>query len=293
MRTPAEHRKGIALMVGATLCWASAGVLMRNMSVSNGWEVTFWRSIFMSVFLIAVLSVQHGAGAAAKIRAVGWPGVVSALLLTIMFVGFILAMARTTVANVLVVTSSSPFFAALFGRIFLRERVAARTWTAMAVAVGGITIMFLGSLSGEGWNGVLVALIVPVAYGFNIVILRKMHAAVDMIPGILLAGLISSLITAPFALPFSATPGDLGLLAIMGAVQLGLGCVLMTIASRHLPSAEIGLMSVLETVFGTLTVWIFIGEHPGPLALLGGCMVIAALVVNQIAGLRQPLATHT
>jgi drug/metabolite transporter (DMT)-like permease len=277
-------------MVGATLCWASAGTLMRNMSITSGWEVTFWRSVFMSAFLIAVLRFQHGPNAIARIRAVGWPGVVSALLLTVMFVGFILAMARATVANVLVVTSSSPFFAALFARMFLHERVAARTWVAMSVAIAGIAVMFLDSLSGEGWGGVLVAFMVPVAYGFNLTILRRMHASVDMIPGIFLAGVISSLLTLPFALPFSATGPDFALLAVMGSIQLGLGCVLMTVASRYLPSAEIGLLSVLETVFGVVSVWIFIGERPGPPALAGGCMVIAALVANQIAGLRRAQA---
>jgi drug/metabolite transporter (DMT)-like permease len=284
--TPAAHRRGLALMIGATLCWASAGVLMRNMNITNGWEVTFWRSVFMSVFLLAVLRFQHGPDAMARIRAVGWPGVVSALLLTVMFVGFILAMTRTTVANVLVVASSSPFFAALFGRIFLHERVAGRSWAAMAVAVCGIGVMFLGSLSGEGWGGILVALVVPVAYGLNIAILRHMHAQVDMIPAILLGGLVSSILTLPMALPFTATGSDFVLLAIMGAIQLGLGCVLMTLASRHLPSAEIGLLSVLETLFGVGSVWAFVGEQPGAGALLGGTMVIGAIAANQWYALR-------
>jgi drug/metabolite transporter (DMT)-like permease len=288
MKTARAHRTALLLMVGATMCWASAGVLVRNMSITDGWEITFWRSLFMTLSLGVWLAFQHRGDVLSKIRAVGIPGLISAALLTVMFVGFILALARTTVANTLVVTSSSPFFAALFGSIFLRERVPMRTWIAMAVAIAGIVVMFVESLSGEGWAGMLIALIVPVAYGVNIVILRRMRSSVDMIPGILLAGMLSSVVALPVALPFQASGPDLGLLAIMGSVQLGLGCVLMTMASRHLASAEIGLMSILETVFGTLSVWALVGEKPGAAALLGGAMVIGALAANQLAGPRQP-----
>lgn len=294
MSTARAHRAALLLMVGATLCWASAGVLVRNMSVTDGWEITFWRSLFMTLALGGGLAFQHRGRVFSKIRAVGFPGLVSAALLTVMFIGFILALARTTVANTLVVTSSAPFFAALLGRAVLRERVPGWTWAAMAVAMAGIVVMFVESLSGEGWAGMLIALMVPVAYGVNIVVLRRMRSSVDMIPGILLAGVLSSAVTLPVALPFEAGGADLGLLAVMGAVQLGLGCVLMTMASRHLASAEIGLMSILETVFGTLSVWVLAGERPGGAALLGGAMVIGALATNQIARLRQlrPVATN-
>lgn len=287
MNTSREHRVALVLMVGATLCWSSAGVLVRNMHITDGWEITFWRSVFMAVSLSTWLWYQHGTEVVSKVRAVGLAGIVSAALLTVMFIGFILALSRTTVANTLIVVSSSPFFAALFGWLFLRERVPLRTWFAMTVGITGIAVMFFGAVSNDRWLGALIALIVPVGYGLNIALLRRMHATVDMIPGIVLAGILSAFVTLPVALPFEATTLDLGLLAIMGAVQLGLGCVLMTIASRHLASAEIGLMSILEVVFGTLSVWALVGERPSSAALAGGAMVICALAANQAIGLRQ------
>lgn len=281
-----DHRIAVLLMIGATLCWASAGVLVRNMHVTDGWEITFWRSLFMTIFLGSWLALRHRGSVIAKVRAVGLPGLISAALLTAMYIGFILALSQTTVANTLVVTSSAPFFSALFGSLALRERVAGRTWLAMAVATSGIVLMFVESLSGEGWKGMLLALVVPVAFGANVVILRKMHASVDMIPGILLSGVLSMAVTLPMALPFEVNGPDLGLLALMGAVQLGLGCVLMVIASKHLSAAEIGLTSILEIVFGTLSVWLLVGEQPGSAALAGGMMVIGALAANQLVAVR-------
>jgi len=275
------------------LCWATAGILVRNMGVTDGWKIAFWRSFFMSVFMLVVLAFQHGGHLPRRIRAMGWPGVVSGFLFAGMMISFILALSLTTVANTLVVGSISPFVAALCGYLFLGEKVAPRTWFAMAVAIGGIVIMFFDALSGSGWAGNLIALCIPIGFGANIVILRKNRAAVDMMPSVLLAGIFSMLIALPFALPLPVSIGDLALLSAMGIVQLAVGLLLMLAAVRYLASAEIGLLSILEIVFGTLSVWIFIGERPSQAALVGGGMVVTALIVNEIAGLRRPLAAET
>jgi drug/metabolite transporter (DMT)-like permease len=217
----------------------------------------------------------------------GWPGVISGLLFAWMMICFILALSLTTVANTLVVGSISPFVAALCGRLFLGEKVVPRTWLAMIAAIGGITMMFFDALTSGGWAGNLIALCIPLGFGANVVILRKHRAAVDMVPSVLLAGIFSMLFALPFALPLSVSTGDLALLSIMGVVQLSAGLLLMMVAVRYLASAEIGLLSILEIIFGTLSVWIVIGERPSQAALIGGGVVVAALVVNQIAGLRQ------
>ena len=291
MRTAAEHRKGIVLMLGATLCWATAGVLVRNMEVTDGWKITFWRSFFMTVFMLLVLAYRHGSsGIWQRIRAMGWPGVVSGLLFAWMMISFILALSLTTVANTLVVGSISPFVAALCGYLFLGEKVAPRTWLAMIAAIGGIVVMFFDALQGGGWAGNLIALCIPIGFGANVVILRKHRASIDMIPAVLLAGIFSTLIALPFALPLPVSAADLGLISVMGVLQLAIGLLLMMAAVPYLASAEIGLLSILEIVFGSLSVWIFIGERPSDTALIGGGMVLAALVVNEIAALRQPLA---
>ena len=293
MRTPAEHRKGIALMVGATLCWATAGILVRNMHVTDGWKITFWRSLFMTAFMIAVLGIQHGGRLPQRVRAMGWPGVLSGFLFAWMMICFILALSLTTVANTLVVGSISPFVAALCGYLFLGEKNAARTWVAMLAALGGIVIMFFDALTGGGWAGNLIALCIPIGFGANVVLLRKHRASSDMMPSVLLAGLFSMLIALPFAWPLTVSIGDLALLCVMGVVQLAVGLLLMLAAVRYLASAEIGLLSILEIVFGVVSTWLLIGERPSDATLTGGCMVIGALVINQIPGRRQLLAADS
>jgi drug/metabolite transporter (DMT)-like permease len=281
-----EHGRGVLFMLGATMCWASAGMLVRSMHLTRSWEITFWRSLFMTLFVLGVLVAQYRRGTLERIRAVGKPGVIVGALWALMYVCFILALGRTTVANVLVLTGISPFAAALLGWLFLRERIPGRTWLAMVAACGGIALMFAESIGSGGLSGNLIALAIPFAFACNVVILRRTHASVDMIPTLVLSGLLSMTLTLPLAVPFQAQPWDLALLAIMGVVQLGLGCLLMLAAAPRLKAAEIGLLAVMEIVFGTLSTWLVVGERPGQLALLGGLLVIGALVVNELIGLR-------
>lgn len=274
-------------MVGATLCWASAGILVRNMDLRDSWEITFWRSLFMTLFICVVLLGQYGTAAWARLRAVGMPGVAAGALWALMYVCFILALGHTTVANVLVLSSIAPFTAALLGALFLHERIPLRTWLTMLAAFAGICIMFVDSLGRGALIGNLIALVIPIAFGVNVVILRRTHSHVDMLPTLVLSGLFSMAVALPFAWPLEPTTKDLGLLTVMGIVQLGLGVLLMIRATPHLSAAEIGLLAVLETIFGTFSTWLVVGERPSTVALIGGAAVILALMANELLALRR------
>jgi drug/metabolite transporter (DMT)-like permease len=273
-------------MIGATLCWSTAGMLVRNMDLEDSWEITFWRSLFMTLFILGVLGIQYRSRMFERIRAVGLPGFIAGALWALMYICFILSLGLTTVANVLVLASITPFSAALLGRVFLREHVPARTWLTMMAAFCGILLMFIESISRGGLLGNLIALVIPFAFAVNVVILRRIEAHIDMIPTLVVSGVLSMAVTLPLGLPLDPTAKDLGLLAIMGVVQLGLGVVLMILAAPALAAAEIGLLAVLETIFGTVSTWLVVGERPGAMALVGGAIVIVALVINELFGLR-------
>jgi drug/metabolite transporter (DMT)-like permease len=216
----------------------------------------------------------------------GAAGVLSGALLASTFFFFILSITRTTAANTFVLMSTVPFFVAVFAMAFLGERVGARTWVAIAVALAGIGMMFAEGVEAGRLEGNLLALGVPLAAALNVVLLRRQRKRVDMVPAVLLAGLFSIAAALPFALPLTASAADLGVLALMGFIQLGLGCVLMTLATRHLAAGEIGLLALLETILGPIWVWIGIGERPSDLALVGGVIVLAALAVDSLPALR-------
>ena len=157
----------------------------------------------------------------------------------------------------------------------------------MMVALAGIILMFFEGLDSGRSLGNMLALGVPTAFALNVVVLRRAHASVSMVPTVMLAGIFSILIALPLAWPRSPTLHDLTVLWIMGWVQLGLGCVLMTIATRYLPASEIGLFALLETMLGPIWVWLGIGERPTNAALLGGFIIIGALLANGVLGMRR------
>jgi len=138
--------------------------------------------------------------------------------------------------------------------------------------------------------GMAIAFLIPVAAAINVVVLRASAAKLDLVPAVMLGGALSCLIALPFALPFSATPRDVALLAFLGVAQLGLPCMLLVLASRALLAPEIALLGLLEVVLGPLWAWLGAGEEPGRSTLIGGAVVLAALAGNELAALRRRLS---
>ena len=285
---PRAHRRAIALMIAAATLWSIAGVVARHLESAGRWEVTFWRSFFAAVFVLAALLLTRGGRAWAAVRAAGGYGVLSGAMWAIMFVAFMLALMTTTTANTLIVNSITPLAAALLARAVLREPIAPRTWAAIALAIAGMLWMFgSGFAASEPRHlaGMLIALAVPLAAAVNLVTIKHAGRSVDLIPAVLLGAIFSAAVTLPFALPFRASAHDLALLAVLGCLQLGFPCMLMLRASPHLSAPEIALLALLEVVLGPLWAWLGAGEAPALATLAGGAVVIAALLLNELAAL--------
>ena len=269
-------------MIVAATCWSTGGVLVRQLSITNPWEIVFWRSLFMTLFVAGVLLVMHGRAMPRAIRGAGLPGLLAGLLLAGTFFFFIGSLTRTTVANTYVLMSVSPFLAALAGWFVLHERVPARTWIAMAIAFCGVLVMFGSAVDAGQLVGNLLALGVSVCFAGQLTVLRKFHATVDMLPMVMIAGLWTLVPAFVLAGPFAATPHDLFVLLFMGCVQLGTGCLLATAASRDLSATELGLLALLEPILGPIWVWVLMGEQPSAMTLAGASIVLSAVVANAL-----------
>lgn len=280
-----NRRRGIVYAILANLCFSTGGLWVRTIAdPPDGFEIVFWRSVAMAGVLIAVLLAWHRGRTLGQIRAVGGWGVLSAACLAMTFFAFILSVTRTTVANTTITMSLAPLVAALAGLVFLGERVATRTWLAIAVAAIGLATMVVDSLSGDGWIGIAIALGVPLGLAANVVINRRHGVNVDMVPTVLIAALLSIPFALVLGMPLDATSRDIGVMMLMGTVQLAGGCLLITMAMRHLPAVEVGLFTLLETVLGPVWVWLAYGERPSTLALLGGTLIVGALLLNSLLG---------
>jgi drug/metabolite transporter (DMT)-like permease len=280
----------VALMVAAPVLWSTAGVVTRHLERTPPFEQVFWRSLFAFAFVFVVLLFQR-AHPWRAVRNAGVPGLISGLMWALMFTAFLFALSLTTTANALVVMAVSPLLTAVFAFLFLKDPLPARTWFAAGAAAVGIAWMFASQVEGGHLLGMAIAFLIPVAAAINVVVLRASAARFDLIPALLLGGALSCAIALPFALPFSATPRDLLLLAFLGFFQLALPCMFLVVASRTLLAPEIALLGQLEVVLGPLWVWLVVGEEPGRATLIGGAVVLAALAANELAATRSTMAS--
>lgn len=282
------HRRALALMVAAPVLWSMAGVVTRQLSPElqqhGRFEITLWRSAFAALFVGGYLAFFKRDLVGSVARA-GGAGLLSGLMWSAMFCCFMLALTLTTVANTLIVLAVAPLTTALLAWAVLRAAVPAHTWVAIAFAALGIAWMFAEGLRFEADRHVLgmaIAFGVPLASAINVVTLKKRGDSVDLIPAVFIGGVLSALLMLPFALPFRAELRDLLLLALLGFFQLGLPCMLMVAAARHLAAAEVALLAMLEVLLGPLWAWLGAAEVPSPSTLAGGAVVLAALVFNVV-----------
>jgi drug/metabolite transporter (DMT)-like permease len=289
----ALHHRALLLMLVATFLWSIAGVFTRHLERAQSWEVTFWRSFFALIFMLGVLvwtrRAQGVLGAWRAVRETGWAGLVSGAMWATMFTCFMLALTRTTTANTLIVNSLAPLFAAALSWLVLKQPIARRTWLAIFIAIAGMAWMFHAGLAADAaaLSGTLIAFGIPVAAAINVVTLKRVGHRVDLVPAVLLGAVLSVAISLPWAIPLQASAHDVAILGLLGFFQLGLPCMLMVRASRHLAAPEIALLSLLEVIEGPLWSWLFAGEAVAPSTFGGGVVVLAALVLNEAAAFRK------
>jgi len=289
-RPPATRalRRGGLLVACAALCWSSGGLIARLVGTSP-WTTNFWRSAFASVFLIMVLSGLRRRSIVAQWRAGGRPVLMAAVCMAAASTCFILALAHTSVANTLMLMSTGPYVAGLLGYLVLGERVAARTWVAMSVALAGVVIMVSRSYGRGSIVGDVLAILTAGSFAVATVIVRR-HPEIEMAPAAALATTLTALVALPLAEPIVTTSRDLAPLALFGIGQFGVGFLLFMAGARLLPVAETSLIGMLEVVLGPLWVWLVIGERPDSASLAGGALILAALFVNAIVDLVTPRA---
>lgn len=284
------HRRAILLMIIAPTLWSMAGVLTRHLDSARGFEVTFWRSLFSGIFVAVALTAHLGTrNAVAAIRAGGGSGVLSGMMWCVMFVCFMIALTKTTVANTLIMMSVSPLLTAFLAWMLLKQHIPLRTWIAIAAAFVGISWMFVSGMSevgGQHLVGMLIASAVPVAAAINLIAIKRAGHGVDLIPAVLLGSVFSAVLMLPLAWPMQTSWHDIGILATLGFFQLGLPCMLMVRAAKHLTAPEVSLLALLEVLLGPLWTWLGAGEVPANETLAGGAVVIGALLFNELAALR-------
>lgn len=283
------YRRGMALVVAAAVLWSLMSLAIRLMGEAGTWQVLFYRSLALVPVLFAVIWRRSGGHPVARIMQAGWPGLIGGVGLVLAFAGAIFAIQSTSVANAVFLFAAAPLMTAVLAMLLLKEPVRPATWGAIILAAAGVFMMVREGLAMGAGLGNLAALLSSVGFAAFTVTLRWGRLA-DMLPAVLIggtlsivaAGIVIALRGESFALPLRSI-----LIAfVMGAGLLGLGMALYTAGSRVVPAAEIGLLSMAEVMLAPLWVWVFLGETASGGTLLGGAILIVAIALNAVTGMR-------
>ena len=248
----------------------------------------FWRALLVSFGMWLMISLIYPNRVWQQYRTVRGPGLLMVGAYAFGTISFVFAITHTSVANTLIILSSTPLFAALISRVLLQERIQPRTLIAILLVAVGIGVIAAGSAVGSsGLMGDLAAILGSffLACGFSFV---RRFPKTSAFASISCSGLITALLVLPLAAPLAVSASDFGYLLLMGLYVVPIGTALMFVGPRYIPAAEVGLLMLLESILGPIWVWIAFAEQPGIYTLMGGAIVLSTLALNTVWALKYP-----
>ena len=270
---------GYILLLFGGFCLSWGGFIIRSFEEASIWQILFLRSFFFLLALIAFLFVTYKKNTFNIIKESGLPGLLGGFVLSFSFVAFVVAMSNTTVANVVFIISTQTMFLAIFGYFYLKEKVSLIGLISILLAMSGIIIMVGDSISGGSLFGNIVALAIPINFAILVMIIRK-NTKVDMVPAIFYSGIFSLIYGFFLAESFEFTKHDLWMGFLLGVTQLAVSFICITIGSRTVESATVGILMLMETLCAPLWVWLFLNEIPPISVFIGGAVIISAIILK-------------
>jgi drug/metabolite transporter (DMT)-like permease len=275
---------GGLLIVASAVAFSLAGFFTRLIAL-DAWTLLFWRGVYGGLFIAGVMIWLERRDAIAAIRAIGRSGLVIAACSTFATICFINALARTSVADVMVINATTPFFAAAITWLWTGERERTATLVASVAALFGVILTFDGALSGGRLFGNLLALVMTILISLMMVIIRKRRDT-PMLLAAALSAFAVALLVAPVATPRAGLGENWIYLVLFGTAQFGLGLLLLTLGTRLISATRSALVGSLETPLAPLWVWLAFGEVPSLMTCVGGSVVMAAVVADMLMAAR-------
>ncbi|MGO1872483.1 MAG: DMT family transporter, partial [Halomonas sp.] len=278
-----SHRQqGLLLTGGGAIIMAPDALLIKVADLPDA-EILMWRGFLSALGFLLIALMRYGRGTLAAYRRCGWTGIAVALLFSLTSCGFVLGNQYTKAGNVLMILASAPLIAAVLSWIILKERLPGRTWLAISLCMVGIAMIALDDVGAGSWVGNAFALMAASTLAINFTLCRT-RPGVDMSPMLVFNGIIVGSVAGLFWLAGSDTTlpsvNQLSVVVLLCLIILPCGVTLLQRGPLYLPSAEVGLLLLLEVVLGTLLAWWILKEQPAPVALLGGGLVLGTLLAK-------------
>jgi drug/metabolite transporter (DMT)-like permease len=275
----ARRRLGLLLVILSALAWSTAGFFTRLIPV-DAWTMLFWRGVFGALTGFAFVVIQEGQNWRQAFTRIGRYGVLFTLMSTVGMIAFLSSLKLTSVAHVAIIYAAIPFVAAALAWLVLRERVSAPTLLASTAALLGVVLTVAGS-SGEGsLVGDGLAVLMTLTMGGMMVVARAAPSTIPMVPAACLSAALTALVSLPFASPSAVSGPDLAYLALFGITNMGLGLIFFTLGARMIPAAQTALIGALDAPLAPAWVWLAFGETPGLATMVGGSVVMVAVLAH-------------
>jgi drug/metabolite transporter (DMT)-like permease len=276
MKELSPRTYGIALVAAASVFWSTAGLFVRALDL-DVWTMTAWRSLFAALSLLLVVVLQRGRGFTQAFTGLGRPGLIAIPISAVSMFCYVAALKLTTVANVQIVYATVPFVAAAVAFVWFGERMTRRAMWASVLALVGVAVMVGSAVRTEDLAGNALALLMTLTFAVVLVTARR-HPSIDMAPVNALAAALCAAACWPLAVGDLPSASQLLILALFGFTTTALSYLLFLTGGRHIPSGEAGLIALLDVVLAPFWVWLVFSEHPGQAAIVGGAVVLAAVV---------------
>ena len=280
---------GPLLIFFGALSLSFGGLIVKSFEGATLWQILFWRSLFFSLTVLTFLIITYKSKVLKSFYDSGLPGFIGGLILSIGFSGYVFAMYNTTVANTNFIISLQILFLAIFGFFFLKEKINLITLISIILAMSGVLLMVGNSLSPGELSGNLAAFTMPITFAVLIMIVRK-FPSVDMVPAQFVAGISSCLIGLSLSPTIMISPHDIFLGFLAGFFQIGFGFIFITIGARTTPSAMVGIIMLSESVLGPIWAFLFVSEIPSLYGLMGGAIILFAVLLQFYTLLKKPKA---
>ena len=270
---------GPLLVFLGACCLSFGGLIVKSFEGATLWQILFWRTIFFILVISIYLIITYKRSVFRSFYNSGIPGLLGGFVLSFGFCGYVFAMYNTTVANANFIIQTQTIFLAIFGYFFLKEKISVITLTSIILAISGIFLMIGNSLSAGQLSGNIAALLMPISFATLILVVRK-YPNVDMVPAQFIAGVFALIIGFLMSETIIISINDIFLGFLAGFFQIGLGFIFITIGARKTPAAMVGIIMLTEAVLGPMWAWIFINEQPPFIVLIGGSIVLFAVLLQ-------------
>lgn len=257
------------------------GIGDRSLDGASGAQIAFFRAVGQFGFFSLLFTIMFRGRLRSELRAFTRRGWLAAMVMSLAGFFLIMSFQFTLVANAVFFISLTPLIAAILAWVFLRERINRRTIISMIIAFIGVGIIFGTNLSGEGAVGMLFAFTMAVCYAGAIVIVRT-EPTMNIILVCALNGLLTMIFMIPLMDGFVVTQKDLLICLALGVFQVGFGTFLVMMGARHVPSAQVSILALLEVVLSPLWVWLFVSETPSMTTLIGGAIVLWGVIYQAL-----------